>query len=122
MNFIAENAGEVARPTAPPPSTCSPTSAGIYFNKIECFCFTEQALKPGERIEMPVQFFVSPDLADDRDLDGDADDHALLYVLSGRRSGTTGRAGGRRRGRRKAVEATPGRIGRREGMGQDDHG
>ena len=53
-----------------------PDMAGLYFNKIECFCFTEQALKPGERIEMPVQFFVSPDMADDRDLEGDAHDHA----------------------------------------------
>jgi cytochrome c oxidase assembly protein subunit 11 len=45
-----------------------PDAAGIYFNKIECFCFVEQALAPGERIVMPVQFFVSPDLADDRHL------------------------------------------------------
>jgi hypothetical protein len=50
------------------PSTCQPDAAGIYFNKIECFCFVEQALAPGERIVMPVQFFVSPDLADDRHL------------------------------------------------------
>ena len=45
-----------------------PETAGYYFNKIECFCFTDQELKPGERVEMPVQFFVSPDFADDREL------------------------------------------------------
>ena len=47
-----------------------PDIVGSYFNKIQCFCFTEQELKPGERLEMPVQFFVSPDYADDRELDG----------------------------------------------------
>jgi cytochrome c oxidase assembly protein subunit 11 len=47
----------------------TPESAGIYFNKIECFCFTEQTLKPGETVEMPVTFFVDPDIAQNGDLD-----------------------------------------------------
>ena len=45
----------------------SPDSAGYFFEKIQCFCFTEQTLAPGERIEMPLTFFVNPDMLDDRD-------------------------------------------------------
>jgi len=47
----------------------TPVSAGAYFNKIECFCFTEQALKPGESIEMPVSFYIDPDIEKDEDLE-----------------------------------------------------
>jgi cytochrome c oxidase assembly protein subunit 11 len=47
----------------------TPDQAGIYFNKIECFCFTEQTLQPGETVEMPVTFFVDPDIAENGDLD-----------------------------------------------------
>lgn len=44
-----------------------PYEAGAFFDKIECFCFTEQVLQPGETVLMPVSFFVDPSIVDDRD-------------------------------------------------------
>jgi cytochrome c oxidase assembly protein subunit 11 len=45
----------------------APYEAGGFFTKIDCFCFTEQVLQPGERVQMPVTFYVDPEIVGDRE-------------------------------------------------------
>jgi len=58
----------------------TPQSAGAYFNKIECFCFTEQTLQPGETADMPIVFFIDPDIVKSEELK-DIDTLTLSYTF-----------------------------------------
>lgn len=74
MLFVASNPSDHEMTAQAIPSI-SPSEAAAYFHKTECFCFTQQVLKPGERIEMPVRFIV------DRDLPKDVKHLTLAYTL-----------------------------------------
>ena len=47
----------------------TPLKAGYYFTKVDCFCFEEQVLRPGESAELPVTFYIDPEIVNDRDMD-----------------------------------------------------
>jgi cytochrome c oxidase assembly protein subunit 11 len=57
-----------------------PPQAGLYFNKIQCFCFDEQRLRAGEEVDMPVFFFLDPAMADDWRMDN-VDQITLCYTF-----------------------------------------
>lgn len=66
--FVAKN-----RSTKPTAGTAlynvTPNKVGQYFQKIQCFCFDEQILTPGQEMQMPVMFFIDPKMNDDPDMD-----------------------------------------------------
>ncbi|MCJ2178552.1 cytochrome c oxidase assembly protein [Novosphingobium album (ex Hu et al. 2023)] len=57
-----------------------PEQAAKYFNKIQCFCFTEQTLKPGEEVRMPVLYYIDPAILDDPD-NKDVHEITLSYTF-----------------------------------------
>ncbi|MCR9123665.1 MAG: cytochrome c oxidase assembly protein [Phyllobacteriaceae bacterium] len=69
ISYAARNWREMAS-TGTATFNVTPQAAGAYFNKMECFCFTETTLEPGEEMDMPVVFFIDPAIVDAKELEG----------------------------------------------------
>ncbi len=78
MTFRVKNNGEGVIGTST--YNVTPEKTAAYFNKLQCFCFTRHYLKPGEEAEFPVQFFIDPAIAQDKNLN-DVTSITLSYTF-----------------------------------------
>ena len=78
-SYHAQNLGAVPV-TGTATYNVQPDKIGRYFTKIQCFCFSEQRLEPGQGVDMPVMFFIDPKIANDPDL-ADTNSVTLSYTF-----------------------------------------
>jgi cytochrome c oxidase assembly protein subunit 11 len=90
VNYQAHNRGDAAV-AGMATDNVQPDKAGGYFDKIKCFCFEKLVLKPGQTVALPVQFYIDPALADDRNAD-DIQNITLSYTFF--RAKDQGKTGG----------------------------
>ena len=79
INYRATNLGD-APSTGTSTYNVTPVKAGPHFMKIDCFCFIEQTLQPGESVLMPVRFFIDPEIVADSNA-SDVDEIILSYTF-----------------------------------------
>jgi cytochrome c oxidase assembly protein subunit 11 len=90
--YVARNEG--SKPvTGMATFNVEPEQAGKYFNKIQCFCFTEQTLAPGQEVTMPVLYYVDPAMLEDPNMKG-VEQITLSYTFHRTAQGQTASATG----------------------------
>jgi len=78
-NYIAKNNSDTSI-SGTASFNVSPDDAGKYFSKLECFCFHEQSLQPGEQRVMPINFYIDPEIVNDKFI-GDLSEITLSYTF-----------------------------------------